>query len=149
MSKQLLYHQTSRDGRGGIPGWWFGAPIVAFAYAFVTPRFMHDIVPVPPGLPEAIAPLMRWFIGLLLGVVLLSAWRVVQWARTPALRSRVREVCLRLTTSDLRWRTFRRKSWSKSSAIMMSMSGSPMSRDRGGAPDRKGCLAGGGCRLGA
>jgi len=82
MSKLPLYHQTSRDGRGGIPGWWFGAPIVAFAYAFLTPRFVPDIVPVPGDLPGGMGPLMRWFIGLLLGVALLSAWRVIQWARS-------------------------------------------------------------------
>ena len=35
MTKLPLYHETARDGRGGIPGWWFGAPVIAFAYAFV------------------------------------------------------------------------------------------------------------------
>jgi hypothetical protein len=31
MAKLPLYHQTAHDGRGGIPGWWFGAPVIAFA----------------------------------------------------------------------------------------------------------------------
>jgi hypothetical protein len=81
-TKLPLYHQTAKDGRGGIPGWWFGAPIVAFAYAFLTSRFVPDVVPLPEGLPPAAAPMVRWFIGLLLGVGLLSAWRLVQWARS-------------------------------------------------------------------
>jgi hypothetical protein len=82
MSKLPLYHEAGKDGRGGIPGWWFGAPIVAFGYAFLTPRFVPEIVALPHGLPDGMAPLMRWFIGLLLGVALLSAWRVVQWVRS-------------------------------------------------------------------
>ena len=88
MTKLPLYHETSRDGRGGIPGWWFGAAVVAFAYAFLTPRFVPEIVPFPQGLPEGLAPVMRWLIGLLLGVALLSAWHLVQWARSTRLPDR-------------------------------------------------------------
>jgi hypothetical protein len=82
MTRLPLYHETARDGRGGIPGWWFGAPVVAFAYAFLAPRFVPEIVTLPPGLPQGVAPAMRWFIGLLLGVALLSIWRLVQWLRS-------------------------------------------------------------------
>ena len=45
MTKLPLYHETSSDGRGGIPGWWFGAPVVAFAYAFLAPRFVPTLCP--------------------------------------------------------------------------------------------------------
>jgi hypothetical protein len=83
VTKLPLYHEAARDGRGGIPAWWFGAPFVGFAYAFLVPRFVPDVVALPDGLPQGVAPTMRWFIGLLLGVALLSAWRVVRWARSP------------------------------------------------------------------
>ena len=82
MTKLPLYHETARDGRGGIPGWWFGAPVGAFAYAFLAPRFVPEIVTLPPALPQGVASAMRWFIGLLLGVALLSIWRLVQWLRS-------------------------------------------------------------------
>ena len=85
MTKLPLYHETSSDGRGGIPGWWFGAPVVAFAYAFLAPRFVPDVVPPPQGLPQGMAAVMRWFVGLLVGVALLSAWRLIQWARSTRL----------------------------------------------------------------
>jgi hypothetical protein len=88
MTKLPLYHQITKDGRGGIPGWWFGAPVVAFAYEFLTPRFIPEVVSLPLGLPENMAPFMRWFVGLLLGVTLLSAWRIVQWARSRKLGGR-------------------------------------------------------------
>jgi len=80
MSKLPLYHQTARDGHGGIPGWWFGAPAIAFVYAFLTPRFLPDVVSVPAGV-EGAAPVLRWCVGLLFGVALLAAWRMPQWAR--------------------------------------------------------------------
>lgn len=82
MTKLPLYHQTARAGRGGIPGWWFGAPVVAFAYAFLSPRFFPEIVSLPAELPQGMAPAMRWFVGLLLGVALVSAWQLVQWFRS-------------------------------------------------------------------
>jgi hypothetical protein len=82
MTKLPLYHEIARDGRGGIPGWWFGAPVVAFAYTFLAPRFIPEIVSMPSGLPQGLAPVMRWFIGLLLGVALLLVLRLVQWIRS-------------------------------------------------------------------
>jgi hypothetical protein len=82
MAKLPLYHQTARDGRGGIPGWWFGAPAIAFAYALVTPRFLPDVMRVPDALPDGTAAVMRWFVGLFLGVALLSAWQLIHWARS-------------------------------------------------------------------
>ncbi|HLG55304.1 MAG TPA: hypothetical protein VI485_08225 [Vicinamibacterales bacterium] len=75
-----LHHETATDGRGGIPGWWFGAPLIAFVYAFATPRLLPDIVSVPATLPAGLAGPMRWFIGLVLGVVLLSTWHLIRWA---------------------------------------------------------------------
>ena len=81
MSKLPLYHETAPHGRGGIPAWWFGAPFFAFVYAFMTPRFLPDIVPIPAALPPGLASTMRWFLGLLLGVVLLSLWQVIRWMR--------------------------------------------------------------------
>ncbi|HZL93329.1 MAG TPA: hypothetical protein VFB99_06780 [Vicinamibacterales bacterium] len=72
MTKLPLYHETSSDGRGGIPGWWFGAPVVAFAYAFLAPRFVPDIVPPPQGLPEGMAPAMRWTAMRLVARILYS-----------------------------------------------------------------------------
>jgi hypothetical protein len=81
MTNLPLHHQTARDGRGGIPAWWFGAPFFAFVYAFLAPGVLPDIVAVPETLPQGLATALRWFIGLLLGVALLSCWQVVRWAR--------------------------------------------------------------------
>jgi hypothetical protein len=71
MAKEPLYHETAR-GRFGIPGWWFGAPVVAFAYVLATPRFLPDLVAVPAALPSNLASPLRWFVGLLIGVALLT-----------------------------------------------------------------------------
>jgi hypothetical protein len=81
MTRQPLHHQAASDGRGGIPGWWFGAPAVAFAYAFLAGRVAPDLIPLPEGLPAGMAPAFRWFVGLLLGVALLSVVRLALWAR--------------------------------------------------------------------
>lgn len=80
MAKEPLYHETAR-GRFGIPGWWFGAPVVAFAYVFVTPRLLPDLVTPPPALPANLAAPLRWFVGLLLGVALMSVVQVILWLR--------------------------------------------------------------------
>ena len=80
MAKQPLYHETAR-GRFGIPGWWFGAPVIAFAYVLATPRFLPDLVTVPATLPTNLASPLRWFVGLLLGVALMSVVRLVLWLR--------------------------------------------------------------------
>ena len=79
MARFPLYHQTAMHGRGGIPSWWFGAPVIAFVYAFFTTRLVPDLVPVPDDLPPGLATPMRWFVGLAIGVALLSAWRLVRW----------------------------------------------------------------------
>jgi hypothetical protein len=78
MARLPLYHQTARSGRGGIPTWWFGAPVVAFLYAFVAGRFVPDLVSVPNDLPSNLAAPLRWFVGIVIGVALLSAWAVVR-----------------------------------------------------------------------
>ena len=80
MRNSPLYHQTATGGRGGIPAWWFGAPAIAFVYAFITPRVVPDLVSLPEALPSGVATPLRWFIGLLLGVALLSTWRLLRWA---------------------------------------------------------------------
>jgi hypothetical protein len=41
-----------------------------------------DLVPVPDALPQNLAAAMRWFIGLLIGVALLSLWRLTLWIRS-------------------------------------------------------------------
>jgi hypothetical protein len=79
MEQLPLYHRTARDGRAGIPSWWFGAPIIAFVYAFLTPRIGLDIVTVPETLPNGMTAAMRWLVGLLLGVALISTWRVIRF----------------------------------------------------------------------
>ena len=77
-----LYHQTPRDGHGGIPAWWFGAPFFAFVYAFATPGVLPDLVSLPATLPPALAVTVRWFIGLVLAVALLASWQLVRWVRS-------------------------------------------------------------------
>ena len=71
MIKEPLYHETPR-GRFGIPAWWFGAPVAAFVYVFVTPRWLPDLVTPPPALPANLAAPLRWFVGLLIGVALMT-----------------------------------------------------------------------------
>jgi hypothetical protein len=80
MEKLPLYHETAKAGHGAIPVWWFGAPFLAFVYAFVTPRLLPEIVSIPEALPRAAATGIRWLIGLVLGAALISRWRFVWWA---------------------------------------------------------------------
>jgi hypothetical protein len=75
-----LYHASRTDW--GVPRWWFGAPAIAFLYAFLTPEFVPDIVTVPDGLPENLHAPMRWFVGLLGGVAMISTWRLIQWVQS-------------------------------------------------------------------
>jgi hypothetical protein len=81
MAKLPLYHQTATDGHGGIPAWWFGAPVVAFVYVLVNPRFVPDVVSIPDAFPAGLSTITRWFIGLMVGVALVSTWQVVRWVR--------------------------------------------------------------------
>jgi len=80
MGKEPLYHQTA-PVRFGIPAWWFGAPFVAFVYVFVTPRWLPDLVTPPDALPTNLAAPLRWFVGLLLGVILMSVVQLILWLR--------------------------------------------------------------------
>jgi len=80
MAKEPLYHETAR-GRFGIPGWWFGAPVVAFAYVLVTPRWLPDLVTPPDALPANLTSPLRWFVGLVLGVALMSLAQLLLWLR--------------------------------------------------------------------
>jgi hypothetical protein len=77
MGKLPLFHETAQ---GGVPAWWFTAPFIAFGYVLVTPRFLPDIVTVPDAVPQ-LATIVRWFVGLLLGVVILSVVRFIQSLR--------------------------------------------------------------------
>lgn len=77
MAKLPLFHETAH---GGVPAWWFSAPFIAFAYILVTPRFLPDVVTIPDAVSE-LATIIRWFVGLLLGVVILSAVRFIQSLR--------------------------------------------------------------------
>lgn len=81
MTKAPLYHEIPHGGRSTVPAWWFGAPFIALAYAFVTPRFLPDIVDVPENLSH-VAEVVRVLVGLVLGVGVLSAWRIARWARS-------------------------------------------------------------------
>lgn len=65
--------ETGRTWRGPTPAWWFGAPLIAGVYVFLTPRFLPDIVSVGTNGP------VRWLVGLLVGVAILSTWRIVRW----------------------------------------------------------------------
>ena len=78
MAKLPLFHETAR---GGVPAWWFSAPFIAFAYILLTPRFLPDIVTVPEAVSE-LATIIRWFVGLLLGVIVLSLVRLIQTVRS-------------------------------------------------------------------
>lgn len=80
MAKEPLYHETA-PGRFGIPGWWFGAPFIAFAYLLVTPRWLPDPVRLPPALPADLVAPLRWFVGLLIGVALLTIFQLLLWVR--------------------------------------------------------------------
>ena len=80
MAKEPLYHEAA-PGRFGIPRWWFGAPVVAFAYVLATPRFLPDLVAVPSTLPSNLASPLRWFVGLVLGVALMSLLQLLFWLR--------------------------------------------------------------------
>ncbi len=62
------------------PRWWFGAPLIAFAYTLVTPRFFPDIVSWPPELPGEQVGILRWLVGLVVGVAILVSWRLARWA---------------------------------------------------------------------
>jgi hypothetical protein len=57
------------------PAWWLGAPFIAGAYVFLTPRVLPDVLPA-----AANSPPLRWLVGLLLGVAILTTWQVVRWA---------------------------------------------------------------------
>jgi len=80
MEREALYHQTA-PGRFGIPAWWFVAPFVAFVYVLVTPRWLPDLVTPPPALPANLATPLRWFVGLLLGLILMSVVQLILWLR--------------------------------------------------------------------
>lgn len=67
-------HGTGGRWRGASPVWWFGAPLIATAYVFLTPRFLPDIVPA-----AATNPPVRWLVGLVIGVAILSIWQIGRW----------------------------------------------------------------------
>jgi hypothetical protein len=77
-----LYHERpTSKWRSGLPGWWFGAPIIALLYTLITPKYLPDIVPTPVGA-------VRWLVGLLVGVAILAGLHLARWILS---RSRQRE----------------------------------------------------------
>jgi hypothetical protein len=75
MDKLPTSDRTGGRWRGAVPAWWFGAPFIAVAYVLLTPRFLPDIVPA-----AATTQPVRWLVGLVIGVVILSTWQVGPWA---------------------------------------------------------------------
>ena len=80
MEKPPLYHETVRR-RFGSPAWWFGAPVVAFAYVLLAPRLIPDLVTIPETLPRNLMAPVRWLVGLLIGVAVLAAVQLLVWLR--------------------------------------------------------------------
>jgi hypothetical protein len=79
MTNTRLYHERpASKSRGGVPWWWFGAPFIAVAYVFATPRFLPDRVSTSPEMSGAL-PALRWLVGVVVGVALLSAVRAMGW----------------------------------------------------------------------
>jgi hypothetical protein len=74
MDKLSTFHRTGGQWRGAVPAWWFGAPLIAGAYVFLTPRFLPDVVPA-----VGTMPLVRWLVGLVVGVAILSIWQIGRW----------------------------------------------------------------------
>jgi hypothetical protein len=74
MGKLPLYHQTPQ---GAAPKWWLVAPAIAFAYTLLAPRYVPDIVTVA----DPLANVTRWLVGLVVGVVVLTVWRLTRWVR--------------------------------------------------------------------
>ena len=78
MTKMPRSHETATTWRGGAPGWWLGAPVIGFAYALATPRFLPDIVSAPDELSGAL-PAVRWVVGLVIGVGVLTTIHLTRW----------------------------------------------------------------------
>lgn len=79
MTTPALYHERpTNKWRGGVPWWWFGAPFIAVAYVLATPRFLPDIVSTSPELSGAL-PALRWLIGVVIGVAILTTVQVGRW----------------------------------------------------------------------
>jgi hypothetical protein len=74
MDKVPAFDRTGGRWRGTVPVWWFGAPLIATLYVFLTPRVLPDIVP-----ETASMPLVRWLVGLVIGVAILSIWQIARW----------------------------------------------------------------------
>lgn len=80
--KTSLYHETGTKWRAGLPRWWFGAPAIAFVYTLMTPRFLPDLVSIPENSPVRISPAVRWLVGLLIGVAVLTVMQFATWVLT-------------------------------------------------------------------
>jgi hypothetical protein len=70
--------ERARKWNSGAPWWWFGAPLLAFGYVLLTPRFLPDIVSVPSEMAGA-QPSVRWLVGVVLGVAVLVTIRFARW----------------------------------------------------------------------
>ena len=51
--------------RGTTPTWWFGAPILAAIYVFLSPQFVPAFEPAAEQ-----TPVIRWLVGLVVGACL-------------------------------------------------------------------------------
>jgi hypothetical protein len=74
MDRLPLYHET--NAQSAVPKWWFAVPVIAFAYTLASPRVFPDLVSVP----DPLANVTRWLVGLVLGVALLVGVRLLHWA---------------------------------------------------------------------
>lgn len=70
MDKLSAFQHTGGGWRGTTPAWWFGAPLIAGAYVFLTPRYLPELVPATGNSP------LRWMIGLVVAVAILSIWQI-------------------------------------------------------------------------
>ncbi len=81
MNEPAPFQETGDRLRGATPAWWFGAPLLAVVYVLLTPRILPDIVP-----EAANRPLLRWFVGILIGAAILATWQVCRWLFSGAKR---------------------------------------------------------------
>jgi hypothetical protein len=74
MDKLSTFDRTGGRWRGTVPAWWFGAGLLAGVYVFLTSRFVPDIVPGASNTPP-----VRWLVGLVIGVAILSTVQIGRW----------------------------------------------------------------------
>ena len=78
MPNPLAHDRPATKWSTGAPWWWFGAPVLAFAYVLLTPRVLPDVVSIPSDM-SAVLPALRWLVGIVLGVGVLITIRFTRW----------------------------------------------------------------------